>query len=269
VALLAASLLTGCDFIEDVFHPGARDIQEATGVLVPSTVSLPVATILGGETVSGYPSCVDYTFKLEWVETTNLDADYIEAALKLAYDRWHEFVSMRINPVPREIPPSGIIGRGDFVFESPGATGKLDNAKTRYAQTCYNIVIHRYWPDGIATRTDWLATEPYRIAAFQQAIADVQAMMEEIQASPLYAGSSRLQQLYDYMADRIAYPNPIEQRGSFTFANTSKDRVIVFDTTDTGWLYEYYLGYAPEGNTTNYMLAYPGSGNSTPYAFPE
>ncbi|GHU89948.1 hypothetical protein FACS189476_09530 [Spirochaetia bacterium] len=164
-------------------------------------------------------------------------ADKLQAAL----DAWELFMR-EIDPRPfldtdkdgLAPDPDDPTGAGAFRVHS---SGKINNGGTA------PIVIHRYWPADIPTRTAWNADAVVEIrqAAFKKAVADIEAMIAAIDASP-FSGEPSLQDIRNAMENVISYNPPLEdcrpREGIIWSGGTAN-----FDQTE--FLYEYYLGYIP------------------------
>jgi hypothetical protein len=229
---------------------------------VTVVLMLPVASILGGVTVTGYPSCEDRTFKLEWTAApAGTTQSAIDAAMDAALEQWKTYLRY-IDPLPfyddvttstgiapvrePDVDPSDAPAGGGAWEVAIGL--KLDNSDPG---TYGNLVIHRYWPAGILTGSAWLASRATaQVAAFNAELARIQAMMTAIAASPLYAAGNGLDTLYESMEkctepDTTTTPLPL---GLFMTgaSNTARQQ--------GGFLYEYYLGLVPPSSVgSTYM----------------
>ncbi|GHV50170.1 hypothetical protein AGMMS49579_03340 [Spirochaetia bacterium] len=207
-------------------------------------------------------------YVLEWKRDSGIlyqDADYDAVSIEHMEDaltKWQLYTRM-IDPRPFYDPPGGTGIAPDpwalsGLMNNPYEVGTYDSSWKIYNEPSYGtVVIHRYWPTNIPDVATWVSSEDSRRAAFKKAVAEIESMQAAIKASSLYdtgrvdpvtgIKSRPLLALYEAMADCIAYNPPSAaciQRQDFNWDNGR----VVLPPDESGWLYEYYMGFAPDHN---------------------
>jgi hypothetical protein len=229
---------------------------------------LPRAAIVSGggaESGSAENSITNYRFSLNWkYENTVLPASWspedpvIQDSIRDVLVEWEQFEKYT-DPKPCDEADSSnpkydviiLGGMGGQVLENDNGT---------------NLVLRRCWPlnltqQGTApTRADWDASFDERVAEFKQTVKDIKAMMAALEKSPLFDvevdGELILAQVHKLMGEYIAFP-PDPENHTYTArekwveptdlaADGSERWKFIYDPAQTGPLYEYYFGYAPE-----------------------
>ncbi|GHU60371.1 hypothetical protein FACS1894121_0200 [Bacteroidia bacterium] len=220
----------------------------------------------------------------------------ITAACEYAFLEWWKYLR-RIDPVPfydtdndGAGPPRGVgsaVEEWEVISISQYGIPQLDNQSPSLPSNGDGpIVIHRYLPKQTdasgnpvsLTHYLWLKSEDIRAKAFKEHVAEIESVMAEIKASPLYSspytatnaqtgvvGEHPIRALYNSMADVISYNPPLEdckQRAQFDIltSGTKREVILTLMPKVTGFLYEYYMGYIPYKE--DYYI------DTGPFAFP-
>jgi hypothetical protein len=194
----------------------------------------------------------NYQFAINWKSLEGQSEKEIATSLEQTFETWLDY-KIRINPLPfyykgHGFPTDDTAFR---VFTSNGSGAKLDNSNPSVDGS---IVINRYWPSGLTSRTvaEWRSAENQRRTAFYQEVTDIRNLMEKMRLSAYYNmevnGRQLLHLLYDSMEIFIDYCPPYEQittRTGFSFSTDSDRPKALLPDGETGHLFEYYMGYVP------------------------
>jgi hypothetical protein len=218
----------------------------------------------GGAAVSAGNSITNYRFSLNWkYENTVLPSSWspedeiVQDSIRAVFVEWERFEKYT-DPKPCDEADSSNPKYDVFVTGTGGRKVLNNNNGT-------DLVLRRCWPRSLTqqetapTRAEWNASFDERVAEFKQTVTDIKAMMETLETSPLFSvevdGEPILEQVHKRMGDYIAFPADPEnygyaERGPWKEpadlqADTSNWKFI-YDPDQTGPLYEYYFGYAPE-----------------------